>query len=121
MSTLTSICYHYLERGDEFKSILGHPFDSFKRHISSLRNRFTFIDPGAVLNGQFQGEKEYLLLTFDDGLQEHHAVGPEELTALSEERAEVPVSDGLDHLDGDDVVVDPCEAAVILAADRHPR
>lgn len=71
MTTISSICYHYIARNDEFKKIWGHAFELFKEHVNFLKREFTVIDPKDVLAKKFEDNKDYMLLTFDDGLKEH--------------------------------------------------
>lgn len=71
MTTLTSICYHYLARDDEFRRIWGHTFELFKEHIKFFKKNYTFINPNDVLKQKFEEDKNYILPTFDDGLAEH--------------------------------------------------
>jgi len=71
MSTLTAICYHYLAREDKFRRIWGHSFSLFKKHLRFLRENYQIIDPQDVLSERFKDGKDYMLLTFDDGLKEH--------------------------------------------------
>lgn len=71
MSTISSICYHYIARDDEFSEILGHSFELFKEHINFLKKNYDVIDPQDLLNQKFEDDKKYMLLTFDDGLKEN--------------------------------------------------
>ncbi len=71
MITISSICYHYIARGDEFKRIWGHSFELFKEHIDFFKKNKRIIDPQDVLHERFEEGNNYILLTFDDGLKEH--------------------------------------------------
>jgi hypothetical protein len=55
-----------------------------------------------------------------DRLQQHRAVGSQQLRALGEEDAEVPPSDRLDHLDRHELVVAATQLAVVLHQHRDP-
>ncbi len=74
MTTITAVCYHYLSRTDEFKRIWGHDFELFKKHLAFFQSQYMIINPQDLLDEKFEAGKEYLLLTFDDGLLEHKKI-----------------------------------------------
>ncbi len=55
-----------------------------------------------------------------DRLQGHEAVGPQQPVAVPEERVVLAPVDGLDHLDGRQLVEGAGEVAVVVVQDRHP-
>lgn len=67
----SSVCYHYLERTDEFHRIWGHSFELFREHIAYYQANYELISQQQLEEGEFPSGKKSLLLTFDDGLQEH--------------------------------------------------
>ena len=54
-----------------------------------------------------------------DRLQQHRAVGLQQVRAAREERVEVLPADGLDHLDRDELVVAAAQVAVVLEQHGH--
>ncbi len=72
MSSLTSVCYHYLKRKDNFHRIYGHDFNLFKKHIDYYLKNYTIISADDVIQKNFKNDKKYLLLTFDDALKEQY-------------------------------------------------
>ena len=73
----TALCYHYVRnKTNSFPKILGNSIDEFQDHIEMLKKEYNVISPNDVLdfyynNHTFEKNKN-ILLTFDDGLSDHH-------------------------------------------------
>lgn len=78
MKKLSSVIYHYVKRDDKFSRIYGHDFELFKEHVEFYRKNFKIISVEDLLNNNFSCGKN-ILLSFDDGLKEHHDVFAEYL------------------------------------------
>ena len=72
MSSLTSVCYHYIARADQFRRIWGHGFELFKKHLDFYKKNYKFVSAEDIKNKNLDGN--CLLLTFDDGLKEHSKI-----------------------------------------------
>ena len=62
---------------------------------------------------------EILAIIDRNGLDEHEALRLQELAALSEERFEKLMADGLDHFDGDELVVLALKVSVVFFEERN--
>ena len=71
------LCFHYLERDDDYGKIIGHSFELFKKYIDFLQTNYPVVSL-RDLDGFLAGKKELpprcALLSFDDGLAEHARV-----------------------------------------------
>jgi len=73
MKKLANVCYHYIQRNDEFNRIWGHSLDLFKEHVDYLNKNYQFITPDNIEAGKYPSDNN-LLISFDDGLKEQYIV-----------------------------------------------
>ena len=77
MATGLAIMYHYVREQDEkrpHKGIFGLGIDSFKKQIEAISTKFTFCTVNEFSRMTKTDNKRYCMLTFDDGLKDHHEV-----------------------------------------------
>src|SRR5688572_30021882 len=76
---LHAVVYHYVRdrAHGRFCRLKGVDPEQFATHVDALMARFemaTVESAMAFLSGAYQPDRDLCLLTFDDGLKEHHAV-----------------------------------------------
>ncbi len=67
-----SVVYHYRTRSDEFARIWGNTPESFTEHVDHFTSSGRCVGADDFLHGRL-AEGRNVLLSFDDGLKEHHA------------------------------------------------
>ena len=77
-----ALCYHYVRSSTEdleFPGLLGTTLDAFDEQLRKLADVFEVVSPGRAttysVEGKLSGpDRVGLLITFDDGLQDHYRV-----------------------------------------------
>lgn len=74
---LTSVMYHYVRDVERtpFPGIKGASIPEFRRHVALVKETFdtpSLEDCIAFLQGEWVPDRNLCILTFDDGLREHH-------------------------------------------------
>ena len=72
-----SLCYHYIRPDDDDTCLLGTSQSEFEAHLIELGREYEYVSLEQVYDYYHQGvvswERPGLLITFDDGLDDHYA------------------------------------------------
>jgi peptidoglycan/xylan/chitin deacetylase (PgdA/CDA1 family) len=76
-TALHAVMYHYVRdiEGSRFPRIKGLRTEDFRRQVDQLRDRYEMATLDAALDflqGRYAPKRDLCLLTFDDGLRDHH-------------------------------------------------
>ena len=72
--SLNVITYHYVRKikKSKYSNLKGLEFSLFKKQINFFKKNFEIISMEQFLNEDYNKKKKNILLTFDDGLNDHY-------------------------------------------------